>query len=154
MTMRARWALLLAALLVAAPACVIHLDGHGPDQLDDAIRDAGAEVNLHHALMTGAQTMEAVRAEVARHTAAMDDRVRELQRRMNDWYCVDYGGMDALEHMLDELEDREHAYQTDMAALTSVVAAHEACGDYGDDMDELLGRMMNRWMSMDCEYGW
>lgn len=142
------------ALLVVAPGCVIHVDGHGPDLLDEAIRDAAAEVNLHHAMMTGAATMDEVRAEVARHDAAMHDRLAEMHHRMDDWYCTDYSGMDAMGGMMDQVEAREAAYQTQISAATTVVAAHELCGDYGDDMDQLFGRMMNRWMMMDCEYGW
>lgn len=153
MRARLRTGFAVLALLVA-PACAIHLDGHGPDMLDDAIRDAAAEVNLHHARMTGAESMDEVRVEVTRHAVAMDDRMHEMRRRMDHWYCSDYGGMSTLEGMLDQVEAREHAYRADMAPLTSVVAAREECAQYGDDMEELFGRMMNRWMMMDCEYGW
>ena len=142
------------ALLVVAPACAIHLDDHGPDMLDEAIRSAAAEVNLHHAMMTSAQTMDDVRAEVARHDGAMDDRLREMHRRMNDWGCVDYGGMHAMDGMLDEVEAREAAYATEVAAATTVTGARDVCAHYGDDMDVLFGRMMNRWTMMDCEYDW
>lgn len=151
--MRARrW--LLAAFVWLAPGCAMHLGGHGPEMLDEAIRDAAAEVNLHHALMGGADDMNEVRVEMSRHAAAMDDRLREMRRRVDDWSCEDHGGMDALEGLMEEVEAREAAYRVDMRGMGDVAGAREVCGRYGDEMDEMLGRMMNRWRMMDCEYGW
>jgi hypothetical protein len=152
--MRALTRLALLAALVWAPACVIHLDGHGPDGLDDAIRAAAAEVNLHHAMMGGAADMDEVRGEVARHEAKMDDRLRRMHREMDDGWCHDHGDMDAMHGTLDQVEAREAAYQAAVGAASTPAEARALCATYGEDMEALFSRMMDRWRSMDCVWEW
>jgi hypothetical protein len=140
------------ALCLATPACVIHLHGDGADLLDEAIRDAAAEVNLHHAMIIGAADLDEVEAEAARHDQAMGDRLRTVRRRVDDDGCADHHGMDAMASLADQLAARHAAYVAELAAVTTVSAAHLACDRYGDDMEVMFGRMMDRWTTMDC--GW
>ena len=143
----------LLALLVAASACVIHFDGDGHDPLDEAIGDTAAEVNTHRAILDAAADLTAVRAELARHQQAMDDRLRILHHRVDDRSCDDDQGMGSLRALTDSVAGVHHTYVADMDAMTSVAAAHERCDGYGTAMGDLLGHMMDRWMFMDCEHG-
>lgn len=143
----------LLALLVATSACVIHLDGDGPDALDEAIGDTAAEVNTHHAVMDAAADLDAVRAELARHAAAMDRELRLLRHRVDDRDCHDGQGMSSLRALLAAVEGEYADYAADMTVVTSVDGARGRCDSYGSAMGELLGHMMDRWIFMDCDHG-
>lgn len=137
--------LLLAAALVLT-GCAIYIDDD-ETELERAVAAVGAEVNLHHANVESARTLDQVAAELTRHRFAIADRLDDVSARLDD--CWGYG-MSDMRDRLRRVEERVDAYLAEMGGMVSMPDAMGACDRYGDDMDDLLGRMMNRPMTVDC----
>jgi hypothetical protein len=135
-------------LSLVGAACAIHLDGDHWNDMDRAIDRAAAEVNLHYVQLTDAATVADARAEVARHAAVMVARLDDLRARVDDSGCLESDG--SMNGIVDSAVDRLDAYVEEMAGMNDVLALRDASERYGDDMNDIFGRMMIRRNEMRC----
>jgi hypothetical protein len=133
-----------AILAVGLAGCglIVIEDRWERELLDDTIRDAAAELNLHYAVVDGAATVQ----------RAMDDVGRRLRGRILVMVC-DGSGHASMMGFMVAWEDRVSAYLVAAAAAPTLAEARTICRDYADDMDELMDRMRDRAGAMDCREG-
>jgi hypothetical protein len=129
-------------------SCAIHLTDHHWDDIDRAIQRAAGEVNLHYVNVMDAPTYVEARAEVARHAPVMYARLAEVRDRLDDSGCLDGAG--SMHGMVDAAAARLDAYVAETDTMASRADLRDACERYGDDMDHLLGRMLDRWDAIWC----
>ncbi len=139
----------VVAIWLALGACATPVDG-GPDPLDGAITAVAAEVNLDAALMGAAGTVEEARAELARHLASMEETLETVRQRLADRCDARSRGMGTMAELVSQIEIRLAAYAAEIAAAGSMPAVADAARRYGDEMDALLERIMERWNGIDC----
>ncbi len=141
--------ILVVAISLALGACAASVDT-APDPLDDALTAVAAEVNLDAALMGTATTVDEARAELGRHLDSMDDVLRAVRQRLGDRCDARSRGMSTMAELVSLVEARLASYAAEIAAAGSMPAVADATRRYGDDMDVLLERIMERWNGIDC----
>jgi hypothetical protein len=139
---------LLVCLSLLGAACVVHVDGDRWDDVDRAIDRTAEEVNLHYARIMEVGTATEARAEIARHAPVIRARLAEVRHRLDDSGC--FGDGSSMYGMTDAAASRVDAYLAEVGALDGLSAVRDACARYGDDMDHLLGQMMDRWYDTWC----
>lgn len=129
-------------------ACAIHVNGHQWNAVDRAIDRTADEVNLHYATMMEAATWVQARAEIARHAPIVRARLADIHDRLEDSGC--FGDSSSMHGLTDAAAARVDAYLAEVNALDTMTSLRDACERYGDDMDHLIGEMVDRWYGTWC----
>jgi hypothetical protein len=151
MRIRARWIAPVLAMLLAGCGLIVIDESWQYPALDDAVHEAAAEINLHYAMLDGADTLADARAECDRHAVAIDEDLRHMRGHMYAMTC-DPNGREGMMGLMTSLEARVARYLAEAEAATTVEAIRALARQYGDDAEQLFDRISDRADTMAC-YG-
>jgi len=151
---RGRWSRVglapFLALMLAGCGVIIIDSTTGHDELNGAIRDTAAEINLHYANVHAAPTVVEARAEVERHRAAMVAHDRDLGRHIHAMICVG-GGADDMMGLMASVDARVDVYVAQAMTAPTVTDLLALCLAYADELDRLFDRMDDQADRLGCE---
>ena len=138
--MRIVCAFFLAAMASTLTACEADIWA-----VQDAVRDADAEVASRHAVIAGLVSMPEARLELDRHAVALDADLLHVRSHLSDldWHCDDWT-LDRAWNVLEDIEHRFHLYVGETAVMGGMDELRPACDDYAGDMEGLFSALRRR----------
>jgi hypothetical protein len=139
---------LAGLLLVGAAGCNDHMDAG--DRMRTHLEDAREEVARHHQAVVSAQSLDAVRTDVARHETTMDDIMGGMQGAMEDMSHCSGSGMDGMMAGMDGMQAAMMDHAGEMDAATTMEAAGALCDEHAATMTTMMDSVDAHMGNADC----